>query len=211
MTLTLYYHPLSSYSWKALIALYETGADFQRVIVDAETRPAFLEVWPIGKFPVLLDAERSETVPESSVAIEYLDRHRPGAGWLIPADPELAWRARLWDRFFDLHIHEHMQKIVGDRLRPSEAKDSFGVAEARGRLAIAYGVAEAQAAGRTWICGDDFSLADCAAAPALYYADKVQPLSAGALRAYLDRLMDRPSFARVLEEAEPYFNLFPRE
>jgi glutathione S-transferase len=213
MPLTLYAHPLSSYSWKVLVALYENGTRFEAVTIDETTHAAFLEIWPMGKFPVLVDEARAETVPESSAIIEYLDRYHPGAVRFIAGDPDLAWKTRLWDRFFDLHIHDAMQRIVADRIRPPGSKDPFGVAEARGRLAKAYQVVEAKAGRWTWFSGHAFGLADCAAAPALYYADRVQPLGADlpATRAYLDRLMARPSFARVLLEAEPYFEFFPQE
>jgi glutathione S-transferase len=212
MTLKLYFHPLSSFSWKVLIALYENGTMFDPVTVDETTHAELLEVWPMGKFPVLVDAMRGEAVPESSAIIDYLDRYHSGAVRFTPADPDQAWRTRLWDRFFDLHIHTAMQRIVGDRIRPPDGKDPFGVADARANLAKAYHVAEAEAAVRTWFSGDDFGLADCAAAPALFYADKVQPFGPqqAATRAYLDRLVARPSFARVLEEAEPYFKMFPQ-
>jgi glutathione S-transferase len=214
MTLKLYYHPLSSFSWKALIALYESGAPFEPAIVDPDTREAFLKVWPVGRFPVLVDAARGETVPESSAIIDYLDRYHPGPAAMTPGDPELAWRTRLWDRFFDLTIHMQMQRIVGDRIRPAEAKDPFGVEEAQTRLATAYGVLAPEAARRTWFSGngDRFGLADCAAAPALYYADKVRPFgkAEAPIRTYLDRLTARPSFARVLDEAGPYFAMFPQ-
>jgi glutathione S-transferase len=212
MTLKLYYHPLSSFSWKVLIALYENGTTFEPVTVDGTTHAELLKVWPIGKFPVLVDGACGETVPESSAIIDYLDRYRPGAIRFTPTDPDLAWRVRLRDRFFDLHVHQPMQRIVGDRIRPAESKDPFGVADARAKLATAYRVVESQAGKATWISGDDFGLADCAAAPALYYADKVLPFGAeqAATRVYLDRLMARPSFARVLQEAEPYFKLFPQ-
>jgi glutathione S-transferase len=214
MSLTLHYHPLSSYCWKALIALYENGAPFEPVIVDLgdeTSRAAHLALWPLGKMPVLRDDARGETVPETSVIIDYLDRYYPGPVRFTPADPDQAWRARLWDRFFDLHVHNHMQKIVGDRIRPAGQQDPFGVADARAQLKTALDYLEREAAARTWFSGDDFGLADCAAAPALYYADRVQPLEArqGAVRAYLDRLMARPSFIRVLKEAEPYFAMFP--
>jgi glutathione S-transferase len=130
----------------------------------------------------------------------------------VSDQPDQAWRTRLWDRLFDLHVHDAVQKIVGDRIRPADQRDPFGVAEARAKLAKALGMIDAEAARRTWFSGDDFGLADCAAAPALFYADKVQPFGSeqGAIRAYLDRLMARPSFARVLEEAEPYFKQFPQ-
>src|ERR1700722_18148076 len=118
MSLTLYHHPLSSYSWKVLIALYENDTPFESIIVDQDTHAAFAQVWPMAKFPVLVDHERGETVPESSIVIDYLDRLRPGAVRFTPADPEGAWRTRLWDRFFDLHVQSAVQKIVGDRIRP---------------------------------------------------------------------------------------------
>jgi glutathione S-transferase len=211
MSLTLYYHPLSSYSWKVLVALYENDTPFEPIIVDQDTHAAFTEVWPMAKFPVLVDHDRGETVPESSIVIEYLDRHYPGAVRFTPADPESAWRTRLWDRFFDLHIQSAVQKIVGDRIRPAQHKDPFGVEDAHAKLSTAYGVLEAEAVKQDWFSDGVFGLADCAAAPALFYADKVQPFGEGqaATRAYLDRLSARPSFARVLEEAEPYFKLFP--
>ena len=214
MSLTLHYHPLSSYAWKALIALYEHETPFERSIVDYAdpgSRDAHVALWPMGKIPVLRDDARRETVPETSVIIDYLDRYYPGRIPFTPADPDRAWRTRLWDRFFDLHVQTHMQKIVGDRIRPDDRHDPFGVADARNQLKTALDYLEGEAAARTWFSGDDFGLADCAAAPALYYADRVQPLGAGqgAVRAYLDRLMARPSFARVLNEAEPYFAMFP--
>jgi glutathione S-transferase len=213
MSLKLYLHPLSSYSWKVLIALYENGTPFEAVIVDETTHAALRQAWPMGKFPVLVDSAQRETAPESSAIIDYLDRYHPGAVRFVSADPDVAWRTRLWDRFFDLHIHDAMQRIVADRIRPAESKDPFGVEEARGRLDKAYRVAEGEAGKRTWFSGAAFGLADCAAAPALFYADKVHPFGPGlpATRAYLDRLMARPSFARVLEEAEPYFKFFPQE
>jgi glutathione S-transferase len=210
MSLTLYYHPLSSYSWKVLIALYENGAPFERAIVNQDTHAAFVAVWPMGKFPVLADHARGETVPESSIIIDYLDQHYPGATRFTAAEPDSARRTRLWDRFFDLHVHEPMQKIVGDRIRGDGDKDPFGVAEARARLSKAYDYLEGEAAQRQWF-SDGFGLADCAAAPALFYADKVQSLGDGrpSVTAYLERLVARPSFARVLAEAEPYFKFFP--
>jgi glutathione S-transferase len=216
MSLTLYYHPLSSYCWKVLIALYEHETPFEPALLnpgDEASRAAHLALWPMGKMPVLRDEERGETVPESSAIIDYLDRYYPGASPFTPADPDQAWRTRLWDRFFDLHVHNPMQRIVGDRIRPSGQQDPYGLAEARAQLATALAYLEREAGSRTWFSGADFGLADCAAAPALYYADKVQPLGSeqSATRAYLDRLMARPSFARVLHEAEPYFHLFPQQ
>jgi len=214
MPLRLHFHPLSSYCWKVLIALYETGTPFEPVTVDLSdetSRAAFLALWPMGKFPVLEDTDRGEVVPESSAIIDYLDLHYPGPRRLVPSSPDLAGRTRFWDRFFDLHTHESMQKIVGDRIRPADEKSPFVVTKARATLASAYDVLEPAAASRTWFSGGEFGLADCAAAPALFYADRVQPLGKahGAISAYLDRLQARPSFSRVLTEAEPYFWMFP--
>ena len=211
MTLKLHSHPLASYCWKDLIALYEGGAPFETALVDLgdpEARAAFLRLSPMGKMPALVDDDR--TVLETSVIIEYLDRYRPGAP-LVPSGDE-GLEARFWDRFFDLYVQEPMQKIVGDRLRPQGGQDPVGVEQARASLQTAYGVIEARMAGRTWAAGEAFTIADCAAAPGLFYADLVQPIGAAwpATAAYLQRLRDRPSVSRVLDEAQPYFHMFPR-
>ncbi len=216
MSLTLHYHPLSSFCWKALVALYENGAPFTPNMVnlgDPAERAALLALWPIGRFPVLRDERRGETVPESSIVIEYLDRHYPGTVRLIPEDPDLALQTRLRDRFLDLYVHLPLQKVVGDRLRPADSKDPHGVAEARSQLRTSYAILDRQLAHAGWMMGEQFSLADCAAAPALYYGNKVEPIGDDQrhLAAYLARLTARPSFARVLKEAEPYFGMFPKE
>jgi glutathione S-transferase len=214
MALTLHYHPLSSFCWKALIALYENGTPFRPHLVDlgdANSAAAFKAIWPIGKFPVLRDDARDQTVPESSVIIEYLGQHYPGKSRLIPADPGLALEVRLADRVYDLYVHDRMQRIVGDRLRPEGKRDPHGVELARAQLRTALDMTEAKMASRTWAVGEAFTMADCAAAPALFYSDKVMPFGAThpGTTAYLRRLMQRPSFARVLEEAKPYFSMFP--
>ncbi|MGY4399941.1 glutathione S-transferase family protein [Bradyrhizobium sp. USDA 3315] len=222
MSLTLHYHPLSSFCWKALIALYENGTPLTPNMVnlgDPAERAALLALSPIGRFPVLRDETRGETVPESSIVIEYLDRHYPGAVRLIPEDPDLALQTRLRDRFLDLYVHLPMQKVVGDRLRPADSKDPHGVAEARAQLRTSYAILDQQLilnqqrARGGWMMGEHFSLADCAAAPTMFYGNKVEPFGDGHrhLAAYLERLMARPSFARVLKEAEPYFGMFPQE
>jgi glutathione S-transferase len=175
--LTLHFHPLASFCWKALIALYENDTPFAPNMVDlgnAAERAALLKLWPIGKFPVLRDDARDQTVPESSIIIEYLDRHYPGRTQFIPADPDLAWQTRLRDRFYDLYLHLPMQKIMGDRLRP-ETKDPHGVEEARGQLRTSYRMIEAQMSAGTWAMGEAFGLADCAAMPALFYGNMVEP------------------------------------
>jgi glutathione S-transferase len=216
MSLTLHFHPLASYCHKVLIALYENDTPFTPHMVDlsdGSARAALLKLWPIGKFPVLSDDALKQTVPESSIIIEYLDRHYPGKTQFIPADAERARGVRLSDRFYDLYVHEPMQKIVGDRLRPADKKDPHGVEEAKARLATAYDIIEEEMTTRPFASGDGFSLADCAAAPALFYANEVMPFGKahGNLAAYFGRLKARPSYARVLREAEPYLAMFPRE
>ncbi|MGD9868242.1 MAG: glutathione S-transferase family protein [Hyphomicrobiales bacterium] len=214
MTLKLYQHPLASYCWKVLIALYENGTDFEPVLVDLgdpESRAAFEAVWPLAKMPALRDEARGCTVAESTVVVEYLDTNYPGAAALIPRDADAAWRVRMWDRLFDNHVQGPLQTIVFERLRPPGNADPFGVEQARAQLAAVYGVMDRMLGG-TWATGDGFTLADCSAAPALFYADLVVPLAPHRkLSAYLDRLMSRPSVARVLREAEPYFHYFPMD
>jgi glutathione S-transferase len=215
MSLTLLFHPLSSFCHKALIALYENDTPFTPQIVNLQNqdeRNALLKLWPIGKFPVLKDAARDSVVPESSIIIEYLDRHYPGKTKFIPADPDAARQMRLRDRYFDLYIHLPMQQIVGDRLRPAGNKDPYGVDEAKKRMAVALAALEGQMASRTWAMGEDFTMADCAASPALFYADKIAPLAPKYpnVAAYLSRLTQRPSYARALKEAEPYMQFFPK-
>lgn len=214
MTLSLHFHPLSSFCHKALIAFYENDVAFESVFVDfgdEGSRAAFLALWPMGKMPVLHDAARDRTVPESSIIIEYLAQHYPGPVELAPADPDLARQVRLHDRFFDNYVQHPMQKIVGDRLRPPGQTDPHGVEAARATLATAYDMIEQHMAGRTWVMGESFTQADCAAAPALYYAERVAPFTATHpnTAAYYKRLLARPSYARVLKEAEPYLHMFP--
>jgi glutathione S-transferase len=216
MSLTLYFHPLSSFCWKTLIALYENDTPFKPHMVDLGNeaeRAALLKLWPVGKFPVLRDEARDRTIPETSIIIEYLDDHYPGRTRFIPADEKLALQTRLRDRFYDLYVHLPMQKIVGDRLRPEGKKDPHGVEEARARLQSCYDMIDKDVGTRSWAMGEAFSIADCAAAPALFYASKVMPFGDNHknLTAYLDRLIARPSFARVIREAEPYFAMFPQD
>jgi glutathione S-transferase len=199
-----------------LIALYENGAPFKPVSVnlgDPEERGALLKLWPVGKFPVLRDDTRHQTIPESSIIIDYLDRFYPGRTRFTPADGDTAWQTRLKDRFYDLYVHLPTQAIVGNRLRPAGAKDPHGVEEAKARLRSSFDMIEAEMAGRTWAMGESFTIADCSASPSLYYANKVLPFrdTHRHIAAYLNRLMARPAFARVLEEAKPYAHLFPQE
>jgi glutathione S-transferase len=213
MPLELYLHPFASFCQKVLVALYENDTPFEAHLVDLADpaqRVAFLDLWPIGKFPLLRDVDKDRKIPESTIIIEYLARHYPGKTELVPKDAELAMETRLRDRFYDLYIGEPMQKIVGDRLRPQEKKDPYGVEQARSSLQIAYGIIDEEMRSRTWAVGEAFTMADCSAAPSLFYANLVQPFGAHRnVDAYLKRLLERPSFARVVREAAPYFKLFP--
>lgn len=214
MSFELYYHPLSSYCWKALIALYEAEIRFEKCFVDLSDptdRAALLKLAPLGKFPVLVDTQRARHLPESSILIEYLAQHAPSAARLVPSSRELALKVRAADRFFDLYVMEPMGKIVEDRLRPGGERDPRGVANAHLLLDRAYAITEGFLQNSGWAVGADFSLADCAAAPALFYADKVHALTPASprTRAYCERLSARPSFARVLREAQPFMSMFP--
>jgi len=213
MSLTLYYHPLASFCHKVLIALYENDTPFTPHFVDLmdpKANAAFKAIWPIGKFPILRDGDR--TIPESSIIIEYLAQHYPGKSELLPGDSDLALRARMQDRVFDLHLHMQMQAVMGDRLRAADKKDPVGVENATKMMRTSLNMIEKDMATKTWAMGEAFTLADCAAAPALFYTNMIIPL-AGTYKntaKYLDRLMQRPSYARVLKEAEPYFKMVPK-
>ena len=209
---TLYAHPFSSYCQKVLIALYENAIDFDYRVVGPEDPAAAQELaalWPLKKFPVLVDDGR--TLIETSIIIEHLQLARPGPVRLIPEDPRQALEARKMDRVFDNYVMGPMQKLVLDRLRPEESRDPFGLAEARATLDTVYAWLDARLASHPWAAGEDFTLADCAAAPALFYADWAHGIPAGLehLRAYRARLLARPSFARAVDEARPYRPYFP--
>ena len=212
MPLTLYYHPLSSFCWKALIALYEAGLPFEPRQVnprDPLDRAAFEAIWPLGKFPVLRDAAHDKTVPESSIIIEYLARSQPAAAGLIPEDPDAALQTRLVDRLFDSYVHVPLQQIVAERMRPEGQHDPFGVDHARAQIRSGYRLLAPMIVG-PWAIGETFTMADCAALPALFYAEYAVPLTDWPdLAGYLGRLKSRPSVSRVLAEAEPFFQYFP--
>jgi glutathione S-transferase len=206
VALTLYHHPFSSYCWKALLALHENEVPFTARTIDLSNEKEAGELkglWPIGKFPVLQDSSRHQTVPESSIIIEYVDQHYPGKAPLIPSDRELARQVRLRDRFFDFYVMDPMAKIVTDNFRPAGRNDLHGVEQARKTLATAYDMIDQEMAGKTWAMGDLFTMADISASPALFYADLVEPLAPRHKNAaaYLDRLMKRPAFIKVLKEA----------
>ncbi len=208
----LYAHPFSSYCQKALVALYENATPFEWRVLSSDNEPALAEHaarWPLRRMPVLVDGER--TVVEASVIVEYLDLHHPGPVRMLPADPRAALEVRTLDRVFDNYVMTPMQKIVFDVICAPEDRDPHGVAGARRLLDAAYAWLDGQLAGRTWATGEAFSLADCAAAPALFYADWVYPIGGAhrELKAYRQRLLARPSFARAVDEARPYRKLFP--
>jgi glutathione S-transferase len=212
MTLTLYYHPLSSFCWKALIALYEADIAFTPRAVnlgDPADRAAFQTVWPLAKFPVLRDEARGETVPESTFVVEYLARTEASAASLVPTDPDAGMRTRLLDRLIDSYVHLPFQQVVGERMRPDDKHDPYGAEQNRAAIRAGYDLIAPMIAG-PWAMGATFTLADCAALPALFYADYAVKLAEWpALAAYLERLKARPSVARVLAEAEPFFQYFP--
>ncbi|MEP7058000.1 MAG: glutathione S-transferase family protein, partial [Caldimonas sp.] len=177
--MTLYYHPLSSFCWKVLIALYEADLRFEPRLVnlgDPADRAAFEAVWPLAKFPVLRDNMRGKTIPESSIIIDYLARTEPSAAFLVPSDPDLAMQTRLIDRLIDGYIHLPFQQVVSERMRPDGQHDPFGVEQARGQIRSGYRLIAGMIAG-PWAMGETFTLADCAALPALFYADYSVPLA----------------------------------
>ncbi len=212
MSLTLYAHPFSSYCQKVLIALYENETPFTLKLLSSETPEIgaeFAALWPVRHMPLLRDGDRS--VMESTIIIEHLQLFHPGPVQLLPDDPKKALTTRFMDRVFDNHVMTPMQRIVFDFIRQPEARDAHGVADARSRLDKAYAWLDRDIAKRNWAAGEDFSLADCAAAPSLFYADWVHPIPPehGHLRAYRSRLLRRPSVTRCVEEGRPYRHLFP--
>jgi len=212
MSLTLYFHPLSSFCWKALIALYEAEVPFEPKLVnlgDPADRAAFEAVWPLAKFPVLRDRTRGRTLPESTIIIDYLAQYCPAARGLVPADPDLARQVHLLDRLIDNYIHLPFQQVVNERMRPEDQHDPFGADQARDKVRQGYDLVAPMIVA-PWATGESFTLADCAALPALYYADYAVRLAGWPqLTAYLERLKARPSVARVLAEAQPFFQYFP--
>ncbi|MCE7029745.1 glutathione S-transferase family protein [Jiella avicenniae] len=212
MTLQLFAHPFSSYCQKALIALYENDIAFEFRMLGPDAPDTFGELkahWPIGKFPLLLDDGRP--IVEASIIIEHLALHYPGPVRLIPDDPKAALQVRFWDRFFDNYIATPQQKFVIDALSPEGSRDPYGVERAGAMLDTAYAHLDRHMQGREWVAGETFSLADCAAAPQLFYADWTHPIGDRfpAVTAYRERLKARPSFARCIDEARPYRPLFP--
>jgi glutathione S-transferase len=212
MSLALYGHPFSSYTQKVLIALYENNTPFEFRGLGPDTpehSAQWLQRWPLRKFPLLVDGERN--VAETSIIIEYLQLVHPGPVRLLPADPMTALEVRFLDRFFDLHVMTPVQRAVDGALTGDETKREEGLAYAAAKLELAYAWLEGHLAGKTWAAGEDFTMADCAAAPSLFYADWVHPIAPAyaVLRGYRARLLARPSFVRAVDEARPYRAFFP--
>ena len=208
----LFGHPFSSYCQKVLIALYENATPFDFRALGPEDPAAgdeLAKLWPLKKFPVLVDGKHS--VFEASIIVEYLDVHYPGAVKFIPADTQAALEVRKLDRVFDNYIMTPMQKLVSNQIRQPGDRDAFGVSEAKQMLATAYQWLDGLMEKRIWAAGNNFSLADCAAAPSLFYADWAHPIDVRHkhLRAYRTRLLARPSFARAVDEARPFRPFFP--
>ena len=214
MSLTLYLHPLATFCHKVMIALEEAQLPYSAVVVDfADPASARLvsDHWAVGKIPLLHDAASGRYVAETTIILEYLAGRYPAMARLWPDQAETLLEARLWDRFFDLYVQQPLQKIVTDRIRPMGSNDPHGVAEARKNLHTAYGMIEEHMSGRVWAVGSEFSIADCAAFPGLFFAGIVEPFpgSATTLSAYFERLLARPSVTSVLAQAQPYFTMFP--
>lgn len=210
MTIELFAHPFSSYCQKALIAFYENAIPFElRMLEDPGVGEEFAALWPIRRFPIL--REEGRVVMESSVIIEYLQVRHPGPVRLIPDDPDLALQVRMLDRIFDNYVMTPQGKFVFDALRPEDARDPHGVEEARRMLETTYAWLDQYLEGRTWAVGETFTLADCAAAPSLFYADWTHriPEQLRNLTAYRARLLQRPSFARAVDEARRFRHYFP--
>lgn len=210
MALTLHAHPFSSYCQKVFIAFYVNETPFDlRVIEDEATTAELAALWPLKRMPVLVDADR--TVLESTIIIEHLDVHHPGATRLVPANPAAALDVRMLDRFFDNYVMTPVQKVVFNQLRPADQRDAYGVEEARAMLDTSYGWLDARLKGQRWAAGTDFTLADCAAAPSLFFADWTHEIAPrfSEVRAYRERLLQHPAVKRAVDGGRPYRSYFP--
>lgn len=210
MTALLYAHPFASYCQKVLIALYENATPFTfMTVATPEDFDELGKLWPFRQFPVLVDGDM--TLIEATIVIEYLDTFHRGATRFVPDEAKAALDVRFMDRFFDNYVHTPMQAVVYDALRAEHERDAKTVADARDKLEAAYRWLDARMAGREWASGETFTLADCAAGPALFYADWVHRIDAGYANviAYRERLNARPSFKRAIDEARPFRQYFP--
>jgi glutathione S-transferase len=209
MALELYGHPFAAFVWKPLIAAYELDIPFVFRMVDPghpEHLARMAELSPTGQFPALVDGDTRIT--QSNAVVEYLDRLGKNAR-LIPAEPALALRARMLADVFDDYVAGPMQQIVAEALRPKDRQDPLRVTEAKASLDKAYEWLSRQLGQGNWAAADSFTIADCAAAPALFYADWVHAIPEGKLKDYRARLLQRPSVARTVDEARPYRKFFP--
>lgn len=212
MALTLHYHPLSSHCWKLLIALQELGTPYEAKLVnlgDPAARAAFADLWPTAKIPLLVDGDR--VVPETSVQMEYLDHHHAGTARLLPDDFDHQLQVRLWDRLFDQYVMDPMQRTIAQMLRPPESRDALALATHEQALGQAYDLIETRRSDATWATGETFTMADCSAAPALFYASVIRPFAAThpRLAAYYERLLARPSVWAAIVQARPWFQYYP--
>lgn len=211
--LTLHYHPLSSHCQRVLIAIDLLGVDVERRLLnlaDPAERAAHLALWPLGKMPLLVD--RGRVIPETSIIIEHLQRtHAQHGARLIPDEADAAIAVRLWDRLVDLYVMIPMQALTADLLTPQAERDPRSVERARATLSTSYAVIDRQLQGRTWLAGDTFSMADCTAAPSLFYAMTYLPVAPehAQLAAYFERLLEHPAVAAVIDHARPYFRFYP--
>jgi len=212
MSLILHSHPLASYCWKVLIALYEKSVPFEARTVnlgDPDARAAFEALWPTAKIPLLED--NGKVVPETSIMVEYLDQIHPEPSRLLPGTPEEQLEVRLWDRVFDNYVMDPMQRFIAQHLRPEGERDARELDSTQRAIVSAYALIDAKIGERPWAAGETFTLADCAAAPSLFYATTIEPFASGQTRltAYFERLMARPSVVRTLAEAKPFFRYYP--
>jgi glutathione S-transferase len=204
----LYYSTVSPYSQKVLIALEETKTPHEAIHVnlgDANARAEFAKVSRLGKVPFLVDEARDWRVPESSIIIEYLEQHHPGAVQLVPKDPDLSRQARFFDRLWDLYVTEQTLKIFFDGRRPAEKRDPMGVEQAHKRLDSTFALLDEPLGKKKWVLGDTFSIGDVAAAPALLMASRFHPFDEHKnLVAYFGRLSERESVQRVFAKVKEY-------
>jgi glutathione S-transferase len=210
MSIELFVHPFSSYCQKVLIAFYENDVPFSyRMLEEPGVGDELASLWPMKRFPVLRASGR--VVLEATIIIEYLDVHHPGPVRFIPEDADLALEVRMLDRFFDNYVMTPQGKFVFDALRPADRRDPLGVEEAGKMLDTSYAWLDEHLHGRTWATGETFTLADCAAAPSLFYADWTHriPAEYANVHGYRARLLQRPSFARAVNEARRFRHYFP--
>lgn len=206
----LYAHPFSSYCQKAIVAFYETDTPFELRHLEAPgVAEEMAALWPLKRFPVLKDGDT--TVVEATAIIEYLAATRPAAAWLVPADPVAAVEVRMMDRIFDNYVNGPQQAFIYDALRPEDQRHPASVTEAAAMFDRIYAWLDERMRGGEWATDHGFTLADCGAGPALFYADWTYPIPERfeALRAYRVRLLARPAMARAVDEARQYRSYFP--